>query len=225
MTLSSFRNRLKIFIVIFLLSVYGISSYTLGRFSVVGQLSRDLVQGISKKNEIRKPIDTPQPYSDTQSASVIGSSVKLCSNTVYNFEVVYPKDWFTTYNSDNEKCTYFASYSFIIPRNTDQEFVPVRIIPITLEDWNGITKFYENPNDLQNITSVQTLSIGEKLVKRVEATTTGTAFLPRGFVKVSYLIFDNTHPLVVSYQQLDEKEDVKSYVGTLDDMAKSLKTF
>lgn len=225
LTLSSFKSKFKYFSVFILLGLYGLGAYTLGYFSVASKISNDLVKGTSTKADFEQPIESPLPYADVQGARIIPSSVKLCSNTYSSFELSYPKDWFTTYNSDRQQCAYFASYSFVVPASEDTDFVPVTIKTIPQEEWAATVKLYENPNDLQNVVRTENLTIDGRSVEKIEAASTGKGAIPRGYVKVSYLIFNSKTPLILTYQQLDEKEDTKSYQMALRDMAESLKLY
>ena len=116
-----------------------------------------------KTNEVIRPIETSIPHADIQSGVVISSFAKLCSNTVYSYQLAYPKDWFTTFNTEPQKCSFFAPFSFVVPQNIDSPFVPVSIEVIKSEDWLQTSKFYQNPNEFQNVISVQNIQINEKL--------------------------------------------------------------
>ena len=204
------------------LVIYGTVFYYLGSNFQISKILK--VKG-AKTQEKNKSIEIPQPYSDTQKGEIIASSVKLCSNTVFGFQVVYPNDWFTTYNIDNQKCTFFAPYSFVVPQETDKFFVPIRIEVVKIDDWPNTVKFYENPNDFQNILSVQNAEIGGKAVKKIKASSTGTSTQKKGLEKISFLIFNSKTPLVIFYQQIEENEDVKLSAIILEEMVTSLKYF
>ncbi len=202
--------------------------YSFGVF-VVGRLSPNFKLDYFKKEKIQntivKPIGTNSPFADSQSTSVISSFVKLCSNTHYSFEVSYPKDWFTTYNLDDQKCTYFAPYSFVIPQSADLPFVPIQIEAIAPQQWLETVKFHQNPNDFQNVTSSQNIQIGENSAVLVRAQTTGNGSLSRGLAIVSYMIFSNNNPVVLTYHQIDQGENVQLYEDVLREMAYSLNLF
>jgi len=160
-----------------------------------------------------------------QSARIIASSIKLCSNTKNGFEISYPTNWFTTYNKEEEKCSYFAPYSFVVPEYVEKEFVPIEIKALTLEEWEPTVKFFENPNEFQNVISTQNVEIEGKLVHKIESASTGNGSSQKGFVQVVYLIFDSRTPLELKYTQLDSKDDVENIKGVLEEMAKSVKYF
>ena len=223
MTLLNFKNRLKIGFIVTFLALYGFGSYLFGKYAQ----PKDIFKIKDKSEEERqdKSFEQPQPYSDIQSGKVISSFVKLCSNTVYGFEVSYPKDWFTTYNSDTRQCTYFAPYSFVMPQVVENDFVPIKIEVVASEDWSATVKLFENPNDFQNVLSTKNIEISNRSVEKVEATSTGGGIIPRGFVKISYLVFNATNPLIITYQQLDGKENPEEYKKILDDMVLSLRYF
>lgn len=196
---------------------------------MAGRISQGFSLNYFKKakiqNKIVQPTDTNLPYADNQSSNVISSFVKLCSNTSYSFEVSYPKDWFTTYNSDNQKCTYFAPYSFVIPQNLDLPFVPIQIEVIPSEKWLETVKFHQNPNDFQNVLSSQNMQINDKSAVLVKAETTGNGSVQKGLVILSYLIFNSNNPVILSYHQIDQKENTKLYEDILSQMASSLSFF
>jgi hypothetical protein len=149
-TLKSLQSKLKVISVVLLLGFYGVALFALGRITTLPELLK--VQH-PKTSQIEKPVEALPPYTDTQEGSVISSFVKLCSNTVYAFELSYPKDWFTTYGSEEQKCTFFAPYSFVVPQDATNFQVPVKIEVVQSPDWAETTKFYTNPNELQNVLS------------------------------------------------------------------------
>ncbi len=225
MTLSTFKERLKAFTVIVFLGLWGLGFFFAGKFLTGENLSKIKGTSINESGGIEKPIESPIPFSDTQTGSVISSFVKLCSNTAYGFELAYPKDWFTTYNIDPQKCTFFAPFSFIIPADTSNFLIPIRIEVINTPDWQETVKFYQNPNDFQNVISSLNLEINGRLVIKINATTTQAGFVPRGFAKISYLVFDSETPLAITYQQLNENENVEQFEKILEEMASTLKFF
>ena len=225
MTLAEFKSRLKVTSLVFGILVYGIFFYILGKNSALGKIATLDIINNQKQDLVDFPIESPIPYSDTQKGSVISSFVKLCSNTTYSFEVAYPKDWFTTYNDDSQKCLFFAPYSFIVPKDTSIQFVPIKLELTSIDDWEVNRKFYENPNDFQNIVSVENKEIDAKPIEKIKAETTQEGTLEKGLTKITYLIFENNNPVIISYQQLDKSEDVKQYEDVINEMAASLRFF
>jgi len=222
LTLSIFKTRIRQISIITTLFIYGLTAFLLGRVTIKNNFI-DLKK--LKNNEIVRPVETPIPSIDTQSGTVISSFAKLCSNTVYSFEIAYPKDWFTTFNTEPEKCTFFAPFSFVVPQDTQDPFVPIKIEVVKNDNWQQTAKFYQNPNEFQNVISVQNIQINEKSVQKIQAETTDKGFLPRGFTTVRYLIGSSNTSLVISYQQLNEKEDTKMYEDALSEMTSSLNFF
>lgn len=223
MTLANFKKSLRLALAIAFLSVYGLGFYLLGRNSDIVEVLK--VKGTSTRSVIETPLESPVPFADTQTSTVTGGYVKLCANTVSGFELSYPKDWFTTYNTDQEKCTFFAPYSFIVPQETVSFIVPIRLEIIKPEDWLGSVKFYENPNDFQNIISSQIVEIGAKSVKLIEATSTGQDQTQMGFTKTTYMIFDGTSPIVVRYLQTQENENMGANKKVLEEIVSSIRYF
>lgn len=225
MTLSSFKKRSKYLIFLSLLLVYGIVSFQLGKWESFPKLDKLLkVKGVSAQ-KLKSPVESPAPYSDVQSTSVISGYVKQCANTAASFEVSYPKDWFTTYDGEELKCTYFAPYSFTIPKSTDNFATPIHIEIADPENWQSILKFYENPNDFQNVISVKNVEINGEAVEKIEAMTTGDGLLAKNLRKVSYLSFHSRLPLVFTYAQSDTGEKPAEYEKILEDMVRTLKRF
>ena len=183
------------------------------------------VKGAKSQNQLDSPVDSPVPFADTQSATITASFVKLCANTVYGFEVSYPKDWFTTYNTEDQKCTYFAPYSFVVPFDTANFLVPIKIEVLNPADWLGNVRFYENPNDFQNVISAQNIEINGKSVKKIQLTATGEGQIKKGLVNTTYLIFDDKNPTVISYQQTDEKEDTQTARKVLEEVVSTIRYF
>lgn len=221
MTLQDLQNRIKILVVFVALGVYGLGFFALGKFTNINDLLK--VKGEATSQTQDDKLEKPQPYADVQTQAVNSSFIKLCSNTSLGFEVSYPNDWFTTYNSESEKCTFFAPYSFVIPTNIEKDFVPITIQTVLPEEWESTVTFAENPNDFQNVTSAKNLEINGRPVKKVESMSTGSGLLQRGLVKVSYLVFSSVHPTVITYQQLDAGDDIAEFDKTLDEMVASLK--
>jgi len=222
LTLGIFKTRIKQITIVSALFVYGLTAFLLGRVTVKNNFI-DFKK--SKSSEVIRPVETSPPNTDIQSGAVISSFAKLCSNTVYSFEIVYPKDWFTTFNTEPEKCTFFAPFSFVVPQDITDFSIPIKIEVVKSDNWLQTAKFYQNPNEFQNVISVQTIQINEKSVQKIEAQTTGKGFLSRGFTIIRYLIADSNTPLVISYQQLNEKENTKMYEDALSEMISSLNFF
>lgn len=222
MTLAKFQLYTKLSLIVIGMCLYGVATYSLGVISASNNLAK--VKGVSTKVK-EDPIEKPLPYSDIQSAKVIGSSVKLCSNTQAGFELSYPNDWFTTYNSDDHQCTFFAPYTFVLPQSIDDGVTPVKIEVVKPDSWDGTVKFYENPNEFNNVKTAQNLAGSGRSVKRIETESTGTGSIPSGFTAVYFLVFDAKSPLVVSYTQRDQKDDVVKNEKVVGDMVESLKFF
>ncbi|GEM_PF-3162516 len=226
LTLSSFKKHSKITLVITFMGVYALGFYLLGSTSIKQNVASLLnIRGASTKAGPTSPINSPIPAADTQSASIIASYVKLCSNATYGFSVSYPKDWFTTYSNDNQKCNYFAPYSFTVPTATDIQFTPISLQVIKPEEWQGTVGYYQNPNDFQNVVSVQNIEVNGRSVQKVRAQTTGKGSTTKGFSKVTFLIYNAQNPIIIVYQQQDAKEDTAANEKILEDMAKSLQYF
>lgn len=231
MTLSSFKNRSKLTIAVGFLIAYGLVSYTIGLSVQTGYLTKikdHLIfnpQPSKSKSTLATPVDPLLPSSDEQSGTVIGSYVKLCANTEYSFEISYPKDWFTTYDNQKDKCTYFAPYSFTVLTDPGANIVPIKIEVVEPEKWESTVKFYENPNDFQNVISSQNIAVNGRSIQKIKAQTTGQESLERGLIKISYLVFNSRLPLVFTYQQLDQKDNVEEFDKNLEDMVSSLNYF
>lgn len=231
MTLTSFKNRSKLGFLVLFLFLYGLSAFFLGLSEKSGYLGKiknifSLKNTASRsKSTLAVPTDSTPPSSEEQSGSVIGSYVKLCSNTVYSFEVSYPKDWFTTYTSDEGKCTYFAPFAFTILNDPEANIVPIKIEVSTPENWESTVKFYENPNDFQNILSSQNLEINGKSVLKIKARIISREESKGGFIRTSYLVYNFRLPLVFTYQQISEKDNVDQFEKNLEDMVRSLNYF
>ena len=195
----------------------------LGKYSSAKNVP--LVKGVRTEIDSGNQIEKPQPYTDTQSGSVIPSSVNFCSNTTYSFQISYPKDWFTTYNNKYQECTFFAPFSFVVPGYLEHDIVPISVVPVASADWQATVKLYENPNDYQNVLTTKNLEINGRSTEIIDTTSTGNGFVPLGLVKRSYLIFDGRMPLVIYYQQLNPNEDVTGAEKVLEEMISSLKYF
>lgn len=195
----------------------------LGKSQNLKELIR--VKGTSSQNQPNSPVESPVPFADTQSHTITPSYVRLCSNTASGLTLAYPKDWFTTYNKEEEKCLFFAPYSFVLPADTGNFQVPIRIEVVTIEDWPTVTKFYENPNDLVNVSLVENIQLGYYPVKKITAQATGSGQQERGLAKITYLIFASGKPTVLIYTQLTKDDNVGQGMQTLEEMIKSLKYF
>lgn len=231
MTLSSFKNRSKLGLVAALLILYAGTFFVLGKYTSHEQISQleDLlrVKGAKQTQKSTPGPDSPVPYADSQSSQTVASFVKLCANTNYSFEVSYPKDWFTTYNTEDEKCTSFAPYAFTVPLTYSAEsaFVPIRIEIANIGSWDETSSFWENANDFHNVESVQNIDVGGHSVKRVKAQTTGAGQIPKGYAKISYLYFNSQVPIVATYQQTQADENVQERERILEDIVKSFKYY
>lgn len=208
------------------MAFYGLGFFLLGSTSIRQNVASFLnVRGAATKAGPASPVDSPIPAADIQSVSVIGQSVKLCSNATYGFSVSYPNNWFTTYNDDSQKCHYFAPYSFTVPADTDIQFTPIFLQVIKPEDWQGTVGYYQNPNDFQNIVSVQNIEVNGRSVQKVKAQTTGKGSTTKGFSQMTFLIPDYQNPIIIVYQQQDAKDDTAANEKVLEDMARSLQYF
>lgn len=201
--------------------LYGTLSYALGKVTVTQNSAN--VKGITTaKTEI---IEKPVPSTDFQSPEIIASSIKLCSNTQLGYQISYPADWFTTFNTEDQKCTFFAPYSFVIPHFVEETFTPVNVEVIEPDNWLSTLQFYENPNDFYNVVASSNLELNGKLVKKIEAKSTGENSLPRGNAYINYLVFDGQKPIRLSYTQLDQNEDLKYSQEVAETMVENLSYF
>jgi len=219
-TLTKLKANFKLVALLTAFFVYSSGLFLLGKYTDWKLTSNAQGQKVSGQNGVQKP----QPENETQSASVLGSTVKLCSNTTYSFQLAYPQDWFTTYNTKDQACNYFAPYSFVLPQIPSENITPITIQRMDPENWDIAVKSAQNPNDLYNIEKTQNIEINGKPVQYVEAASTGSS-IQRGFVKASFFVFDANNPLEITYTQLDEKENVIETKKVLNDIANSLKFF
>ena len=157
MTLKKLKIVLKVGAVSFVVFIYGLASFALGR-SLPKNISEQIKEARTQSS-LRSQIEEPQPYSDTQSSQVIASYVKLCSNTAFSFQLSYPKDWFTTYNDKQDQCTYFAPYSFVVPPYIEHDIAPIHVETVSADEWQTTVKLYENPNDFQNVISSKNVDL------------------------------------------------------------------
>lgn len=223
MTLKKFKIVFKTGSFVILVVFYGLGAFLLGKHSQESVSS--LVKGVRTQLSVEGQIDRPQPYSDTQSGAVIASYVNLCSNTAYSFQLSYPKDWFTTYNDKYQECTFFAPFSFVVPSYVEHDIVPIHVVPVEPNQWQETVKLYGNPNDYQNVLTAKNTEINGKVVEIIDAIATGNGFVPKGFVKKSYLVFDGELPLIIYYQQQAADEDTQTMEKVLNDIVVSLKYF
>ncbi len=221
MTLTKLKNNFKAAIFIAIFCAYSLGLFFLGQKFQPLNTDSDLN---SQPKEVVEKIQKPLPKDEAQTAQVLSSYVKLCSNTTNSFQVSYPKDWFTTYNQKEEECTYFAPYSFVLPQNPDADFTPITIKIIDKDSWDQAVKDLQNPNELYNIINSKNLEVNGKSVKYIEAQSTGN-LKPKGFTKITYLIFDSNKPVEITYNQLDEKEDIANIKDVLKNIVDSFKFF
>lgn len=223
MSLKDFKKNLKFTVVIIFLFVYGLGFYLIGKNSSLVNILK--VQGVKSQKAQESPIDVPVPFADTQSGTVTPKSVKLCANTQQGFQLNYPQDWFTTYNTPDQKCIFFAPYSFVVPADTTSFPIPIKIEVLKPTEWLPTVSFYENPNDFHNFVTEQNIALGGKAVKKIELTSTGTQGSPRGSIITVYLVFDDKNPLAISYTQLKENENVEENQKILEEMVSSVQYF
>ncbi|MBI3282886.1 hypothetical protein HYZ70_02310 [Candidatus Curtissbacteria bacterium] len=223
MTLANFKRSLKLVLAGIFLAVYGLGFYLLGKNPGIGGALK--VRGASTQDTIETPLESPVPFADTQTSTITASYVKLCANTVHGFDLSYPKDWFTTYNTEDERCTFFAPYSFIVPQDTSNFIAPIRLEVLKPEDWLGNVKFYENPNEFQNIITSQTVEIAGRSVVKIEAISTGQDQTPGGFAKTTYMIFDGANPILARYLQTKEDENLEANKKVLEEIVTSIRYF
>ncbi|OGD97297.1 hypothetical protein A3A49_01190 [Candidatus Curtissbacteria bacterium RIFCSPLOWO2_01_FULL_38_11b] len=223
MTLAKFQLIVKLSFVVLAILVYGLITFSIGKTSANNN-SSNRVKGASTKTDVDK-LDKPLPNNDVQSTKVVGSSVKLCANTTFGFEVSYPNNWFTTYNTSDEQCSFFAPYSFIIPQSVKDNLTPIKIETLNVADWENTLKFYENPNELHNVKTVQNININLRPVKKIETESTGFESTPEGLIAIHYLVFDANSPLLISYTQKDQNENINENKIVLEDMLETLKYF
>lgn len=223
MTLSSFKFKAKGSLLVIFLAIYGISLFTLGRFT--GPKIGEEIKGVSTNSVERNIIENPQPYADEQKAEVISNSVKNCSNATFGFEISYQKDWYTTQNNDPQKCTFFAPFSFVVPQLVDSDIVPIKVEVVIAQEWQSTILLYSEPNQFQNIDTVQNVELNGKPVTIVGSISTGLGQIPKGYYKQSYLITDSRSPLIISYTQMTQVDKIENNKQILKEMAESIKLF
>lgn len=224
MTLASFKYNIQVVSFIAIILLYTGVVFVAGRNS--GTSTGEAAAGQTNSKTLSSAIESPQSREDSAlSSKVLASFVKLCSNTALGFEVAYPRDWFTTYNTPQDQCKYFAPFSFVIPEGAQDEVTPLTIKIIPPNEWDTTIAFYENPSELYSVKSVENSQINGNLTRKIESVSTGESTLPRGFARVAYLIFDDQKPTVIVYNQLDNNDDLESMKKQADDMAASFKFF
>lgn len=226
MTLTKFKYKIKVLCFLFFILIYTGAVFYAGKNSnkILSENPEASNQGQSLS--LQSKIANPQGQENAiQSSQVLASYIKLCSNTVMGFELAYPKDWFTSYNDSKDQCLYFAPFSFVLPEISDQEITPISIKIIKADEWEDTVKLYENPNEFYNVITSNNLEINGRSVKQIKSSSTGSGNLGRGFIRTSYLIFESKTPMIISFNQLTEKDDNNLYEKILEDMVFSLKLF
>lgn len=223
MTLHKFQKVIKGGFVLLVIAVYGAVAFSVGK--VAANDTSTEVKEVKSGSNGKQIIQNPIPSTDFQSNEIMSSSVKLCSNTHYGFEISYDSNWFTTHNSEDQKCTFFAPYSFVVPEFIEGNFAPVNLEVIEPDNWLSTLQFYENPNDFYNINSSQNIEFNGRLIKKIKTTATGSGSTPRGYSAVHMLLFDGEKPIRLSYTQLEENDDINSIESKLLDMVGNIKYF
>lgn len=220
MTLKKFKSNIKLASLLAVLIGYSLVVFVLGRYSTPIQTQPNSQIPKEEISRIQKPL----PQSDVLSAKIVSSSVKICSNTAYSYQVAYPNDWFTTYNKDQDACMYFAPFSFILPEVVDRDITPITIKRLDKELWDQEQKSVQNPNELYNIVSSQNIQTSSRPATLTKAVSTGS-INPKGFLKVTYLVEDSNNPLEITYTQQNDKENTDDEQKVLDQLVESLKFF
>ncbi|KKR26442.1 MAG: hypothetical protein UU34_C0001G0008 [Candidatus Curtissbacteria bacterium GW2011_GWA1_41_11] len=223
MTLQKFQKVSKASIIFLALAFFGVVSFSIGKVTAGNNVSE--VKGLSDSTASSQRLENPVPSSDFQTPLISSSEIKSCTNTQLGFELSYDSKWFTTHNTEDQKCMFFAPYSFVVPQFIDNNFVPINLEIVPAQDWLSTIQFYENPNDFYNVISSQNIEMNGKLVKKIESKSTGEGTTPRGYFVMHLLVFDGENPIRLSYTQLDEKEDVEEAKATLVEMVKNLNYF
>lgn len=203
--------------------MYGVGFFVAGKITNKNATLQTVAQ-VENSQDGRK-LERPQPEEKIQSVTVLAATVKRCSNNQYLYQVSYPREWFTTYNTPEDECSFFAPYSFVLPPKPNTELVPITIKKEDPQNWEQTLKLYENPNDFQNVVASTNIEINGKAVKKVEAMATGGGINQKGYVKISFLVFDATTPLIFTYQQSTPNENVIDNISVLEEMVKTLKYF
>ena len=223
MTLHKFQKVTKVSLILLALAAFGAVTFSISKVTANNNIPE--VKGLSDSPIDRQPLENPVPSSDFQTPQVSSSQIKSCTNTQFGFELMYDSEWFTTHNTEDQKCLFFAPYSFVVPQFIDNNFVPINLEIVAAQDWLSTIQFYENPNDFYNVISSQNIEMNGKLVKKIESKSTGEGTIPRGYFVMHLLIFDGENPIRLSYTQLDENEDVEEAKATLVEMVKNLSYF
>ncbi len=220
MTLTRLKSNFKLAATIAVFLVYSIGLFFLGHTYNKTQQAPNSAQTQEVAGNLQKPL----PQNEIQSAKVLASSVKLCSNTVYSYQLAYPNNWFTTYNKDPDACSYFAPFSFILPEVVDRDITPITIKRIDPKQWEETVKSNQNPTEIYNVEKSQKINVNGKLGQFLRLTSTGT-IITTGFVKDIYFLPDENNPLEVSYTQQASKENVADMEKILKDLVDSLKFY
>jgi len=223
LTLQKFQKVTKVSLILLALAAFGAVTFSISKVTANNNIPE--VKGLSDSFIDRQPLENPVPSSDFQTPQVSSSQIKSCTNTQFGFELMYDSEWFTTHNTEDQKCLFFAPYSFVVPQFIDNNFVPINLEIVAAQDWLSTIQFYENPNDFYNVISSQNIEMNGKLVKKIESKSTGEGTIPRGYFVMHLLIFDGENPIRLSYTQLDENEDVEEAKATLVEMVKNLSYF
>ena len=223
MTLQKFQKVTKVSLIFLAIAFFGVVTFSIGKVTAGNNIPE--VKGLSDSSDDRQALENPVPSSDFQAPQFSSSQLKSCTNTQFGFELSYDSEWFTTHNTEDQKCMFFAPYSFVVPQFIDNNFVPINLEIVAAQDWLSTVKFYENPNDFYNVISSQNIETNGKLVKKIESKSTGEGAIPRGYFVMHLLIFDGENPIRLSYTQLDVNEDIEEAKSTLVEMVKNLNYF
>ncbi len=169
-------------------------------------------------------VERPTPSENVQVANVLSGNVKLCANTALSFEVAYPNDWFTTYGKKEEECFFFAPYTFVVPTSPEEYFTPITIKKIPKDEWEATVKSFENPSDLFGVARFKNIETNGRPTKYIEMVSTGNA-QPKGYYKITYLLYDANLPLEITYMQGAQNEDTQNYKKILEAIVNSLRYF
>ncbi len=226
MTLTKFKYNIKVVGLLFFILIYTGIIFYVGRNSNKTLLTAADTDWQEQTQSVQSKIENPQGQENAvQSSQVLASYIKLCSNTALGFELAYPKDWFTSYNDSKDQCMYFAPFSFVLPQVLDQEITPVSIKIVKTDEWDDTVKLFQNPNEFYNVNVSNNLEINGRPATQIKSKTTGSGILQRGLTRTVYLIFDSKTPIIISYSQLEEKDDTDQYEKILEEMVNSLKFF
>lgn len=221
MKLSTLKQYTKLGLVVLVFVLYSVGLFGIGKVS--SKLGNKLDPQEDTKEE-RNSLKKPLPSENIQSASVQASNVKLCASTEYSFEVVYPSEWFTTYNDRKQECLFFAPYSFVTPAVPEDYFTPITVKVIPKDEWDATVTAFKNPNDLFSIITFKNSEVNGRPTKLIEATSTGNS-VAKGFLKITYLVFDADTPLELTLLQESQEDDLENYRKVLGEMVQSLRYF